>query len=90
MIAAAIHGGVSGGDEDAQIKPPCLLIANYYRSGKLKFMFHDNFAIILILPTATDRPYCMVENAVGAAGRILFDNDWPGGRSEGFAGMDKL
>ena len=27
-------------------------------------MFCDNFAIILILPTALDRPYCMVKNAV--------------------------
>ena len=27
-------------------------------------MFHDNFAIILIVPTALDRPYCMVKNSV--------------------------
>ena len=28
-------------------------------------MFRDNFVIISILPTALDRPYCMVEDAVG-------------------------
>ena len=26
--------GVSGGDKDARIKPPRLLIANYYHNGK--------------------------------------------------------
>ena len=40
-------------------------------------MFCDNFATILILPTALKRPYCMVKNAVAAQARPGTDNnDW--------------
>ena len=55
----------------SMLVPTCLLIANYYRNGKSKFMFSNNLAIILILPTALDRPYCMVENAVTALALVV-------------------
>ena len=38
-------------------------------------MFCGNFAIILILPTALGRPYCMVENAVPKIARYALPED---------------